>query len=108
MLLTLGTGVGGAAVVDGHLLKGHIGRAGHLGHICLDPQGKPDVVGTPGSLEDAIGNCTVAARTGGRFSSTLELAKAHEAGDAEAGKVWLLSIHHLACGIASLINVLDP
>src|SRR3712207_8783686 len=28
MLLTLGTGVGGALMVDGHLLKGHLGRAG--------------------------------------------------------------------------------
>src|SRR5690349_12419215 len=37
MLLTLGTGVGGALMVDGRLLRGHIGRAGHLGHICLDP-----------------------------------------------------------------------
>ena len=31
ILLTLGTGVGGAALVDGRLLRGHIGRAGHLG-----------------------------------------------------------------------------
>ena len=39
VLLTLGTGVGGAAMVDGRLLKGHLGRAGHLGHLCLDPAG---------------------------------------------------------------------
>ena len=34
-LLTLGTGVGGAAICDGRLLRGHIGRAGHLGHLLL-------------------------------------------------------------------------
>ena len=56
IMLTLGTGVGGAAMVDGRLLRGHIGRAGHLGHISLDPDGTPDVTGTPGSLEVAIGN----------------------------------------------------
>jgi len=50
ILLTLGTGVGGAAMVDGRLLRGHLGRAGHLGHICLDPHGQPDIVRTPGVL----------------------------------------------------------
>ncbi|MBI3876692.1 MAG: ROK family protein, partial [Verrucomicrobia bacterium] len=43
VLLTLGTGVGGAAMVDGRLLRGHIGRAGHLGHVSLDPGGAPDI-----------------------------------------------------------------
>src|SRR5574341_1485127 len=66
ILLTLGTGVGGAAMVDGRVLRGHIGRAGHLGHMSLDPDGAPDVTGAPGSLEDAIGDWTVPARTGGR------------------------------------------
>src|SRR5208282_3807408 len=61
-LLTLGTGVGGAALVDGRLLRGHIGRAGHLGHASLDPAGPPDVARTPGSLENAIGECTLKAR----------------------------------------------
>ena len=107
-LLTLGTGVGGAALVDGRLLRGHLGRAGHLGHICLDPAGPPDIVGTPGSLEDAIGNCTVSARSGGRFTSTLALAAAAAGGDKEADAVWRCSIRALACGIASLVNVLDP
>lgn len=77
IMLTLGTGVGGAAMVDGRLLHGHIGRAGHLGHISLDPEGVPDVTGTPGSLEVAIGNYTIQERTGGRFATTHELVAAH-------------------------------
>ena len=108
LLLTLGTGVGGAAMVDGNLLRGHLGRAGHLGHICLDPAGPPDVTGTPGSLEDAIGNCTIAERTSGRFQSTHDLVAAHLSGDPDATAIWLKSIRELACGIVSLINVLDP
>jgi glucokinase len=108
MLLTLGTGVGGAAIVDGRLLRGHLGRAGHLGHLCLDPDGPPDIVGTPGSLEAAIGSCSLAARSGGRFTSTRALVEAHLAGDGEAGRVWLRSVYLLACGIVSLSNALDP
>lgn len=108
LLLTLGTGVGGGALVDGRLLRGHIGRAGHLGHISLNPDGAKDITGTPGSLEDAIGECTLAARTQGRFAITAELVKAHRAGDAEASAVWLCSVKALACGLVSLINAFDP
>jgi glucokinase len=108
LMLTLGTGVGGAAVVDGHLLRGHLGRAGHLGHICLNLGGPKDIVNTPGSLEDAIGDCTIRQRSGGRFPSTLELIRAREAGDAEAAEIWERAVHALACGLISLINAFDP
>jgi glucokinase len=108
ILLTLGTGVGGAALVDGRLLRGHIGRAGHFGHISLDPSGSPDIARTPGSLEDAIGECTIRKRTRGRFSSTQELVAASKKNDSHACGVWLKSMQALAAGIASLINVLDP
>ena len=108
MMLTLGTGVGGGALVDGRLLRGHLGRAGHVGHISLDADGAPDIVGTPGSLEDAIGDCTVARRSGGRFASTELLLDAYRAGDPAAEAVWSRSVECLAVGISSLINVLDP
>lgn len=107
-LLTLGTGVGGAAMVDGHLLRGAIGRAGHLGHTVLDWNGPPDSTGCPGALELEIGNKTIQQRSNGRFATTHELVAAHLAGDAEATRVWLRSVKALACGIGSLINVLDP
>jgi glucokinase len=105
ILLTLGTGVGGAAMVDGHLLRGHLGRAGHLGHISLDPDGPLDIVNTPGSLEEAMGECSLSRRSNGRFTSTAELLTAT---DQEAKTIWQTSIRALAAGLASLINVLDP
>jgi glucokinase len=108
IMLTLGTGVGGAAMVDGRLLHGHIGRAGHLGHMSLDPDGTPDVTGTPGSLEVAIGNYTIQERSGGRLATTHDLVAAHLKGDAEATRVWLKSVQALAAAIASFINILDP
>ncbi len=108
ILLTLGTGVGGAILSGGRLLKGHIGRAGHLGHLSLNPQGAPDICGTPGSLEDAIGECTLPARSGGRYTSTRELVEDFKRGDSDAAAIWIRSVRALACGIASLINILDP
>jgi glucokinase len=108
ILLTLGTGVGGAAMVDGRLLRGHLGRAGHLGHICLKIDGERDIVNTPGSLETMIGNYSLEARSAGRFRTTHELVEAYRHGDAQARRLWEISLEGLACGIISLINVLDP
>ncbi|HYT61418.1 MAG TPA: ROK family protein [Haliangiales bacterium] len=108
IMLTLGTGVGGAAMVDGRLLRGHIGRAGHLGHSSLDPDGPPDCAGTPGSLEVAIGNCTIQARSGGRFQTTHDLIAAYLKGDGEATAIWLKSVKALAAAVCSFINILDP
>ncbi len=108
ILLTLGTGVGGAAMVDGRLLKGAIGRAGHLGHLVLDMAGPPDICNTPGSLEWAIGNCTIRERSQGRFPTTHELITAVEGGDTFAREVWLKSVRALACAVASFVNILDP
>jgi len=108
IMLTLGTGVGGAAMVDGRLLHGHIGRAGHLGHISLDPDGTPDVTGTPGSLEVAIGNHTIQERSDGRFKTTHELVAAHLKRDTVATDIWLKSVQALAAAITSFINILDP
>ena len=107
-LLTLGTGVGGALMVDGNLLKGAIGRAGHLGHVSLDPDGAADVTNCPGSLEGAIGNVTVEERTGGRFKTTHDLVAAHLGGDDFATRCWLKSVQALAAAVASIINVADP
>ena len=108
ILLTLGTGVGGAVLVDGRLIKGQIGRAGHLGHVTVNSDGGPDIVNTPGSLEQMIGNYNIAERSGGRFTSTRSLVEAHLRGDNEATMIWLRSIHHLAAAIASFINAFDP
>jgi len=108
VLLTLGTGVGGAILSDGRLLKGVVNRAGHLGHVCVGNDAEKSVVGMPGALEVAIGNYTVAERSGGRFSTTRDLVAAHLAGDSRASEVWLKSVEALARAIASFVNILDP
>jgi glucokinase len=108
VLFTLGTGVGGACLAGGRILLGATGRAGHLGHLCLDPSGEPDITGMPGSLEGAVGECTLEQRSQGRFHTTRALLAAVEQGDRQAQGVWTRSLRALACAIASAINVLDP
>lgn len=108
ILLTLGTGVGGAILSDGNLLRGNLGRAGHFGHLCLDFDGVPDSLGMPGTLEEAIGNRTIEARSEGLFTSTEQLVSAFREGDENARRIWLRSVYQLACAVASLINIIDP
>jgi glucokinase len=108
ILLTLGTGVGGAALADGRLLRGRTGRAGHFGHLSIHADGPLDIFNTPGSLEDAIGNQSLGARSGGRFRSTADLVAAVKSGDAHAAGIWQKSIRDLAAGVTSLINSFDP
>lgn len=108
VMLTLGTGVGGAILIDGKPYQGAFHKAGHIGHMVIDSEGEPDCVGMPGSLEDAIGNCTIEKRTSGKFSSTEELLEAYRKGDSFAAEIWLTSVKKLAIGLAALTNILSP
>lgn len=109
VMLTLGTGVGGATMVDGQLLRGHLGRAGHLGHVAMDCfSEEPTIFGMPGGLETFLGNYNVLSRSGGRFADTRSLLEAVEAGDAGAWAVWNRSLRALGCAVGSFINIFDP
>lgn len=50
-LLTIGTGVGGAVVADGRLLRGGFGAAGEIGHVRVVPDGLPCGCGARGCIE---------------------------------------------------------
>ncbi|MEP7320682.1 MAG: ROK family protein [Saprospiraceae bacterium] len=108
VMITLGTGVGGAILIDGKPYMGAFNKAGHIGHMVINDELDPDVTGMPGSLEDCIGNCTIQKRSNGQFSSTHDLIAAYHQGDTFAKAVWLKSIRQLAIGIASISNILSP
>ena len=108
VMITLGTGVGGAILIEGKPYQGAFGKAGHIGHMVIDSEGEIDIIGMPGSLEDAIGNCSIGKRTHGKFSSTQELLDAIKNGDSFASEVWLTSVKKLAIGLASITNILSP
>jgi glucokinase len=108
ILLTLGTGVGGAVLIEGKIYQGAFQKAGHLGHLTVDNRGERDICNLPGSLEDAIGNCTIAKRSFNKYQYTHELLEDYRKGDPFASWLWLDSIQKLAVGIASLTNILSP
>ncbi len=108
VMLTLGTGVGGAILIDGKPYQGMFNKAGHIGHMVIDDEGDCDVTGMPGSLEECIGNCSIQKRSEGKFASTHELLAACKQNDQFAKQVWLKSVRQLALGIASVTNILSP
>ncbi|ADB38662.1 ROK family protein [Spirosoma linguale] len=109
LMLTLGTGVGGGLLLNGHLYQGFFQMAGHLGHVTVNADSvHPDITSMPGSLEDAIGNVTVGRRSFGRYTNTHELLDGYRRGEPLATQVWLTSIRHLAVSMASLANAFSP
>jgi glucokinase len=108
VMVTLGTGVGGAILIEGKPYMGAFNKAGHIGHMVIDSNGEPDIIGIPGSLEDAIGNCTIVKRTAGRFTTTHQLLESVRSGDTQSTEIWLTSVKKLAIGLATLTNILSP
>lgn len=105
ILLTLGTGVGGAIILDGKLFVGHHGTAGELGLITLSPDGPPCNSGNQGSLEQYVSVQAIRRRTG---MEPDELGAMALAGDPKALEFWQQYGQDLGAGLASLIYVLTP
>ena len=108
VLLTLGTGVGGAMLIDGKPYMGSFNKAGHWGHTTVDFDGYVDVTGMPGSIEEAIGNVSVTRRSAGKFQTTKELTDAVRQNDTFAQWVWLSSVQKLSLTIASIASAVSP
>jgi glucokinase len=105
IVLTLGTGVGGAMIINGKLFVGHHGAAGELGLITLNPDGPPCNSGNNGSLEQYLSIQAVRRETG---LDPAELAEKALAGDEKACQFWQQYGRWLGAGLASLIYVLTP
>ncbi|MEM9816762.1 MAG: ROK family protein [Cyanobacteria bacterium P01_D01_bin.6] len=105
IVLTLGTGVGGAVILNGELFVGRTGAAGELGLITLDPDGPPCNSGNRGSLEQ---HCSVQAVQREMGCPPGKLAARALAGDEAAIAYWQQYGRDLGAGLASLIYVLTP
>jgi glucokinase len=62
--MVVSTGIGGGLVVDGRLLDGAQGNAGHIGHVVVEPDGRRCVCGGQGCLEAEASGVAIAAITG--------------------------------------------
>jgi glucokinase len=64
LAMVVSTGVGGGVVLDGRLLHGASGNAGHVGHIVVVPDGRRCSCGSRGCLEAEASGTSIAAITG--------------------------------------------
>lgn len=127
VMLTLGTGIGGAMVIDGRLVRGASGAAGEWGHVVVDLDGPPCPGNCPnrGCLE-AVASGNALAVEGERAAASdreSALAKAEAEGrpitgalvtelahDGDAAAVGAVAAvgRRLGIGLASIANALDP
>ena len=127
LMLTVGTGVGGAAIVDGRLLRGAGGAAGEMGHVPVDADGPPCPGSCPGrgclearvsgialaregreaAQEDPRSALAAAAAEGREITGALVTELAHD-GDAAARAAVARVGRWLGVGLAGLANVFDP
>ena len=64
MAMVVSTGVGGGIVLDGQLLDGATGNAGHIGHLIVEPNGRRCLCGARGCLEAEASGPAIEAITG--------------------------------------------
>ena len=108
-------GVGGALVLGGALYTGSTGLGMEVGHVSVDPQGRPCRCGSRGCLDvetDALSFMDAAGRVPRPGVPVIEQATALLRGEYAADPVVrgaaALVIERLGLGLADLINVLNP
>lgn len=123
--ITLGTGIGGGIVLDGHLYHGASDAAAEIGHMTIDSTGRKCKCGNYGCLEAYASGPAIAARAiegleagaeslltgmvGDLSEITAETVfEALVEGDAYATEVVQDTAKFLGAGVATIINVLNP
>ena len=92
--MVVSTGVGGGIVLNGRLLDGADGNAGHIGHVFVEPDGHADANGVHGLLEGSASGSGIAGATG-RPAVEADQAMRRQVG------VWV------GRAVASVANLLD-
>lgn len=117
--VTLGTGVGGALILDGQLYRGARLGAGEIGHMSIDHRGVLGHYGNCGALEKYVGNNQIAERALALYRAAqiskspaectpLELTQAAKAGDQLAQGLWTEIGNEIGSALASVVWLLNP
>lgn len=118
--LTLSTGVGGGAVLDGRIYRGATGNGTELGHLVVDRHGREcRGCGGRGCLEAYVSGTSIAERARAELDPASSLAgldpltaadvAAHAAaGDPLAVRVWRHTVEALGTGLVSIVNMFEP
>ncbi len=64
LAMVVSSGIGGGLVLDGRLVEGRTGNAGHVGHVIIEPGGRPCSCGGRGCLEAEASGWAIALMTG--------------------------------------------
>ncbi len=124
IMVTLGTGVGGAIIHEKKLFRGVTGGAGELGHMSIDYEGPYARSGVAGATEAYLGlhylshharyqlhtRPSILHEWAGRDLARLSpkmLHQAAEQGDEPAREVLAWAGHKLGVALASVVNLLD-
>ena len=116
VFLKLGTGCGGAAIINGRLLRGADGTGLELGHMNLGEPGVQCSCGQRGCLETWVNLAALSRSYLGRepvpgddiADLPAKVAAAFAAGDATARRATYSLAAHLSKGLASLVNIFNP
>jgi glucokinase len=104
--ITLGTGVGGGLMIDGHLYRGAFGVAGELGHQTVLPDGPLCGCGNRGCVE-ALVRADVLAANAGRSTASAVFDGAREGDDRCIAAVAQMT-KYLGVGLANVVTMFGP
>lgn len=117
LCLGIGTGIGGAYVEDGRVMRGFHGAAGHMGHIeCTAASGIPCACGRSGHLESVASGTSIGRMFDERYGRVDESRPSvgRDVNDlCRAGDERGIDVIHdagfaLGASLGSLANILDP
>ena len=109
VMLTVGTGIGGAALIDGAILRGAKGEHPEIGHLIVDPSGPACYCGSRGCIE-ALAAGPALARAGAEhgYADAEAVFAAAEAGAEPAKAIVARGADAMETGIWSLIHAFLP
>lgn len=112
LYVNIGTGIGGAVLLNGEVYHGAHSMAGEIGHCVLAPGGPVCTCGKQGCLE-ALSSGRALARAGreaglGREITGKEVGLRAAAGEARARQVVARAGHWLGVGLGNAANLLNP